>query len=178
MRKTLFFVGALALFLAGCAASGPTIVSNTAPGADFKSFATYNFIQPLGTDRNGARTPMSSKLMNSMMREMADRGIRRSDDSPDLLVDFVIATEERLNVRQTPTTNTIHRSHWNRSFSTWPAYQTTVTQYTQGSLLIDLIDTVNNALLAEGAAEGRIRSNEITQPQIDELVHSIMKDIW
>jgi hypothetical protein len=178
MKKTFVFAGALTLMLFGCASSGPTIVSNTAPGVKFKSFETYNFIQPLGTDRSGARTPMSSMLMNSMMREMAERGLRRTDESPDLLVDFILTTEERLDIRQTPNSSMMHRSHWNRGFSTWPTYQTTVRQYTQGTLLVDLIDVSNNALIAEGAAEGRIRSNEFTQSQSDEIVGAIVKDIW
>ena len=180
MKKTFLFAAALALtlMLAGCASSGPTIISNTAPGVKFKSFESYNFIQPLGTDRRDARTPMSSMLMNSMMREMAERGLRRSDESPDLLVDFIVTTEERLDVRQTPNSTMMHRSHWNRGFSTWPTYSTTVRQYTQGTLLIDLIDTQGNALIAEGAAENRIRSNEFTQSQADDIVRAIMKDIW
>lgn len=178
MKKTLFFAGALALVLAGCAASGPAISSNTAPGVKFKNFETYNFIQPLGTDRRDARTPMSSMLMNSMMREMSGQGLRRSDESPDLLIDFIVTTEERLDVRQTPTTNTMHRSHWNRSFSTWPTYSTTVRQYTQGTLIVDLIDTANNMVVAEATAEGRIRSNEFTQTQSDQIISSIIKDIW
>jgi hypothetical protein len=116
--------------------------------------------------------------MNSMMREMEDKGLRRSKDAPDLLVDFTVTTEERLDIRQTPSSSTLHRSHWNRGFNTWPNYQTTVRQYTQGTLLVDFIDIKNNALIAEGAAEGRIRSSEITQPQVDEIVRAIVKDIW
>jgi hypothetical protein len=178
MKKIFVIAGILTLMLGGCASSGPTVVSNTAPGVKFKSFESYNFIQPLGTDRRDARTPMSSMLMNSTMREMAERGLRRSDESPDLLVDFIVTTEERLDVRQTPNSTTMHRSHWNRSFSTWPTYQTTVRQYTQGTLIIDLIDMRANAVIAEGIAEGRIRSSEFSQSQADELVRAIVKDIW
>jgi len=179
MKKTLLVMAALVLMLTACGTPGPTIVSNTQPGVKFKNFETWDFMQPLGTDRSGgARTPLSSMLMNSMMVEMQNRGLRRSNDSPDLLVDFIVATEERLDVRQTPNTNTLHRSHWHRGFSTWPTYQTTVRQYTQGTLIIDLIDTKNNALVAEGAAEGRIRSNEFTQAQATDLVAAIIKDIW
>ena len=178
MKKTLLALGASILVLAACGTPGPTVVSNTQPGIKMKNFETWDFIQPLGTDRRGARTPLSSKLMNAMMVEMQDRGLRRSNDEPDLLVDFIVTTEERLDVRQTPNMNTMQRSHWNRGFSTWPSYQTTVRQYTQGTLLIDLIDVNNNALVAEGAAEGRVRSEEITQNQVTELVTAIMKDLW
>ena len=175
--KKLWLLALLPAVLAACASSGPTIVANTSPGVDFRAFQTYDFLQPLGTDRSGARTPLSSMLMASMDREMAARGLSRSDD-PDLLIDFNVFTQERLDVRQTPTTHTVHRSHWSRGWSTWPTYQTTVRQYTEGSLLIDLIDPRANALIAEGAATSRIRNQDMTQSDIDEVVAQVLNGIW
>lgn len=175
MKKTLFLLSALAVLLAGCASSGPNIQVNTFPGADLTGFRTWNFMQPLGTDRsNGARTPMSTMLMSAVSGEMAARGMTQSD-SPEILVDFFVTTEERIDVRQTPTSmHTVHRSHWHRGWSTWPTYQTTVRQYTQGTLLIDLLDPKANALIAEGAAQDRLRSSEITQEQANEVVSQIL----
>lgn len=175
MRKLPFIASALALMLTGCA-SGPTITVNSAPGTDLASFQSFNFMQPLGTDRsNGTRTSMSTMLMNSVSTELTSRGLRQSD-SPDLLVDFFVTTEDRIDVRTTSTgMHRVHRSHWNRGCcSTWPMYQTTVRQYTEGTLLIDLIDPGRNAMVGEGAAQSRIRSNEVTQQQIDDVVGQIM----
>ncbi len=181
MRKLLFLTTVLVLTLTHCA-SGPSITVNTAPGADISSFQTYNFMQPLGTDRsNGTRTPMSTWLMNSVSRELNSRGLRQSD-SPDLLVDFFVTTEERMDVRTTSSSmhsvHSVHRSSWHRGCcSTWPTYQTTVRQYTQGTLLIDLIDPAANALIAEGAAQSRLRGDEVTREQIDDIVIQIMADM-
>ena len=178
MRKLLFIAGALFLVLTSCA-SGPTITVNSAPGTDLSNFQTFNFMQPLGTDRgNGARTTMSTMLMTSVNREMASRGLTQSD-SPDLLVDFFVTTQDRVDVRTTSTgMHSVHRSHWNRRCcSTWPTYQTTVRQYTEGTLLIDLIDPAANAMVAEGAAQSRIRSNEVTQQRMDDVVGQIMADM-
>ena len=183
MRKLSIFASLLALVLAGCAASGPTIMVNTAPGTDLSGFETFNFLQPLGTDRdNGARTPMSSMLADAMTRELTTRGLTQSD-SPDLMVDFFVTTEDRMDVRTTRNSSmhsvhSVHRSHWGRSsFSTWPTYQTTVRQYTQGTLLVDLIDPAANALIAEGAAQNRISSNELTRQQAGDIVAQIMTEI-
>jgi hypothetical protein len=176
MKKLLYVLSVLVFLLAGCAASGPTISVNSAPGADLSAFRTWNFIQPLGTDRsNGTRTPLSTMLMNSVSSEMAARGLAQAD-SPDMLVDFYVTTEERMDVRQTPNSSmsTMHRSNWHRGISTWPTYRTTVRQYTQGTLLIDLIDPAQNALLAEGAAADRLRSGEISQQQANDVVGRIM----
>jgi hypothetical protein len=185
MRKLSIIASLLTLILAGCAASGPTIMVNTVPGADLSGFETFNFMQPLGTDRdNGARTPMSSMLMDAMTRELTTRGLTQSD-SPDLMVDFFVTTEDRMDVRTTRSSSmhsmhSVHRSHWGRSsgFSTWPSYQTTVRQYTQGTLLVDLIDPAANALVAEGSAQNRIRNNELTRQQVGDIVGQVMTNIW
>ena len=169
-------VSLLILLLAACA-SGPTIISNANPGTEFSQFETYNFMQPLGTDRaGGVRTPLSSRLVSSVNRELISRGMSLSEE-PDLLVDFMVVTEERIDVRTTPT-HSVHRTHWNRGFSTWPTYNTTVRQYTEGTLIIDLIDPASNTLVGEGAAQNRISSNaNFTQAELDEIVRKIMEDL-
>ena len=178
MRKILLLLAVQLLVLSGCA-SGPTIVANTMAGTDFGAYKTYGFFQPLGTDRsNGVRTPLSSRLMASMEREMKARGLT-SSDTPDLLIDFNVSAEDRIQVRTTPNMSpTIHRSHWSRRYSVWPTYSTTVRQYTEGSLIIDLVDNNAAALVAEGAATSRISSTDFTQQQIDDVVSQIMGDVW
>jgi len=175
MKRFFVAVCSLALLLTGCA-SGPTIVANTNPGTDFSAFKTYNFFQPLGTDRaGGVRTPLSSRLVSSMNRALISRGMSL-DDEPDLLVDFVVSAEDRIDVRTTPT-HSVHRSHWNRGFSTWPTYNTTVRQYTEGTLIIDLIDPATNTLVGEGAAQSRITNTDFTQQQLDEIVNKILDEM-
>jgi len=167
---------ALVLLLSACA-STPTIVAHNNPESDFGLFQTYNFIEPLGTDRaNGTQTTLSARLITAMEHEMKLRGLTLSD-SPDLLVDFTILSVDRVDVRTTPV-HSVRRSHWNRGFSTWPAYNTTVRQYTEGSLIIDLIDPKRNRLAAEGAATSRISDTDFTQQQVDDVVAQVMAGIW
>jgi len=176
MKKIFLMLVIQALLLSACA-SGPTIVTNTSPGADFRAFKTWNFMPQLGTDRdNGARTPMSSLLMTAMEGEMESRGLSKSD-SPDLLVDFNVWAENRVDIRSTPS-HTVHRSHWNRGFSTWPTYNTRVRQYTEGSMLLDLIDPRSGMLVAEAVASQRISDSSFSQAQADELVAELMASVW
>jgi hypothetical protein len=114
--------------------------------------------------------------MASMEGEMNQRGLTRSD-SPDLLIDFTVSAVDRVDIRSTPS-HTVHRSHWNRGFSTWPSYSTRVRQYTEGSLIIDLINPRSNSLVAEGAASSRISDTDFTQKQIDDVVGQVMAGIW
>ena len=170
-----------ALLLAGCASSGPTVSAISNPNLDLSSFETFNYLPRLGTDRaNGARTQLSSRLIEAMNHEMAVRGLRLSD-RPDLMIDFNFVSREGIQVRQSPSMSmhSVQRSHWGSSTSVWAGYQTTVRQYTEGTFLVDIIDVENAALIAEGAARKRMNQEigDLDQAAINNLV-SIKARTW
>jgi hypothetical protein len=172
--QRLIQTAALILLLASCA-SGPRIATQSNPAVDFSSMGTYNFMQPLGTDRaNGVQTPLSNMLSQAVSREMSKRGFRRSDN-PDLLVNLFVNTEQRLQVRQVPTAGSFHGYRRNR-YRTWGSYRTDVREYTQGTLAIDLVDAGQNMLAWEGVAQQRLSRNAagITQEQADEVINQVM----
>jgi hypothetical protein len=174
MKNLIVKTAVLVMLLGGCS-SGPTIIANANPNTDISGYTSYNFMQPLGTDRpNGVRTPLSTMLINSLSREMDARGFEQSEN-PDLLINVYIFTEEKVDVRSTPTASYYH-GYRGRSYGAWGGYETTVHQYTQGTLSIDLVDVANNVLTWEGAAQGRMRGDlrETTQERSDEVVGQIM----
>ena len=174
MQKILLTT-ALALLLAGCA-SAPRVATNTNPAANFSGFATYNFMQPLSTDRSGVQTPLSATLVEAMSAEMANRGFTRSNN-PDLLINFFVITEERMDVRQVPTAGSFHGYRRNR-YRTWPSYRTEVRQYTQGTLAVDVVDTAQNMLAWEAVAQQRVgrSATGITQEQANEVMAHVMAE--
>lgn len=176
LSRKMLLIGALALFIIGCA-SAPRITTNTNPTVDFASFETYSFMPVLGTDRpNGVQTPLSTMLMSAMSREMSSRGYQRSDN-PDLLINFFVNTEGRLDVRQVPAPGTFHGYRFNR-YATWGGYRTEVRQYTQGTLAIDLVDARQNVLAWEGITQKRLDSSaqQINQERVDDIVRQVMAE--
>ncbi len=175
IRFLLVFTAAM--LVAACTTVGPKVATNTNPNTDFANFATYNFMQPLGTDRpGGIQTPLSSKLINALSMEMELRGYQRSD-TPDLLVNVFVNTERRMDVRQVPTVNSYHSYRRNR-YSTWGGYTTEVREYTKGTLAIDLIDVDNRMLAWEGKALKRLNRNatELSEEQIANAVSAVMAE--
>jgi hypothetical protein len=67
--------------------------------------------------------------------------------------------------------------HSRHSFGVWTGQQTTVRQYTKGTLGIDLVDPANNVLAWEGAAQGRVNDDvrNMSQGDVDELTRQIME---
>ena len=161
--------------LVGCATTGPTVNTNKNPDKDFSSYRSFGFLQPLSSDRaNGARTPVSTQLINSMRDELQSRGLEEGP-SPDLLVNFYIDMDTRVRVEQVRTASSFH--HYRRGrYNTWRNYQTIATQYTVGTLAIDFIDAETNILAWEGAADGRMRQNlsDFSQEQVDDIVGAVM----
>ena len=121
---------------------------------------------------------LSAQLTHAMRREMEMRGLEESD-WPDVLIDFLV-TKERRTETWDSTNNMVSRSHWGTSVSMWTTSptQSVVRHYKKGTLIVDLIDTRRNRLLAEGGAQQRIEGTRFSQEQIDELVRMLMAGIW
>jgi hypothetical protein len=176
-RRHLLLAGSLLGLLAmtGCA-SGPTIRSNADPSADFTRFQTFNFMQPLSTDREGYQTFISRDLMAAAERELAGRGLKRTEASPDLLVNFSANLDQRLRVTQTPQPSVgAFGTHRRGLYSTWPSYRTDVRQYTMGTLAVDVIDASRMQLVWEGVAVHRITQSRADNigPVIDQVMREI-----
>jgi hypothetical protein len=168
------------LLTSGCA-SGPTVRSNANPSADFSTFATFAFAEPLSTDRAGYQSLISQQLVASAERELVARGLRRTDTAPDLLVNFSADLDQRLRVTQTPAPFHGRRFNHHRHgfYSTWPMYQQTeIRQYTKGTLGIDIVDAARRQLLWEGFALGRVTQRTLDDigPVLDAAVIDIFRE--
>ena len=138
-------------------------------------------MQPLSTDNGSVRTLISTYLVDATTRELEKKGLKRVDDNPDLLVNFVVSTRETLQTR--PSTGaSIHHSAGR--YGTWGGYSwgmstTEVVQRTEGTLGVDIIDPAAMTLVWEGAARGRV-TDEVrrnVQPAVDQAVAEIFTQL-
>jgi hypothetical protein len=170
----LFVAFAAAMLLASCASS-PKIFVNQDPNADFSKFKTYNYEPVLGTDeRKGYRGIVSSNLVDAMNREMQARGYTLAEN-PDLLINFYVHTEEKIQTTQSPSMGGYY-GYRGGYYGAYGGYDTTVTQYTQGTLNIDIINNSTDTLLWEGVTIGRItdKVRENVQGAVNKAVPEIM----
>jgi len=148
----------LATILVSACASGPRIVTNSAPDFAVANYHTFGFFKPLGTDRGDVQSLESKQLIESTTRELEKAGLQRVDDKPELLVNFVISSRETLQSR--PSTSVgIHAGRG--GYGTWGGYSvgmssTEVVQRTEGTLGVDIVDASRNQLVWEGAATAHI----------------------
>jgi hypothetical protein len=136
------------------------------PQANFASYRTFGFAQPLGTDRNGYQSQVSTALMASARREMEARGFVYSAQQPQLLVNFnaALADRVRVNTVSEPTMGVGmgvgYYGYRGGLYAPYPVYQdrTTVSEYKEGTLNVDVADVVSKRLIWEGVVTKKMDS--------------------
>jgi len=167
----------LAAILSGCA-SGPNIVVNADPSADFMSLRTFDFMRPLSTDRGEVQTLLSTQLIAATTDELEKRGWRLEQNNPDVLINFLLETHEQIRSRNTgASVSTMHRS--GRYGACGATMSTpTIEQTTQGALSIDMIDPARNQMIWEGTATNRVtdRMRDNQEESVRTFVTAILAD--
>ena len=160
-----------ALLVAGCA-SAPEVRVNFDQSTDFTQYQTYGFMSPLGTDRGGYQSLVSQSLKAATQRELEARGLRLEANAPQLLINFNGALNDKLRVTTVPTAYPVGGYYGYRGgmYSAWPMYadQTMVSQYTEGTLNIDVVDAARKQLVWEGVV-----TNSVTQKDLDNPKNAI-----
>ena len=147
--------------LAGCSSSG-TLRSDYDPGADFGAFQTWNFIEDAGPDYAGYESMFTRYMLEAITIEMEKRGYVKSDN-PDLLVNFNAYIQDKTKVTTTsaPMAGGYY-GYRGGHYGAWGGYgygtETRVSQYTEGTFNIDIIDANRHQLVWEAVAVGRITS--------------------
>ena len=162
--------------LAGCAASRPSIRTDSDRSVDFSSFESYGFPDELGTDRAGYSTLITDYFRDAVHREMRSRGYRYTQVNPDLLVNFFANVQDVTALRSRPNAWVACGYYGYRygMYSAWSGYgeNADTVQCKPGTANIDIVDAGRNQLIWEGVAEGRLTRTvmENPHPAIDSVV--------
>ncbi|MEJ6004332.1 DUF4136 domain-containing protein [Paucibacter sp. AS339] len=164
-----------ALLVGGCA-SGPQVRVSMDKAAVFSQYQTFAYASPLGTDRGGYQSIVSQHLKDATTQELQARGMRLVETSPQLLVNFSASLNEKMRVSATPAPMLGMGYYGYRAgmYTAWPLYgeQQTLTQYTEGTLNIDVVDAARKQLIWEGVV-----TDSVTQKELDQLKASIDKAV-
>ena len=177
-KSTLSKLSILAsvLLLAGCA-SGPNVRSDYDRSVDFSQYRTYNFFNPLGIENPNYSTIFGSVFREAISQEMESRGYVKSDD-PDLLLNVSARLQDKTKVTTYNDPYPAGYYGYRRGYyDPWRGYgygtSTHVSQYTEGTVNIDMVDAGAKRMIWEGVAVGRVkegRSNDEVRTAINNVV--------
>ena len=153
---------ALSVFALAAGCSGNKIRSDYDPTADFSQYRTYNFFEDAGPEATNYQSFFSRYMVAAISREMEARGYVKSDD-PDLLINFNAMLKDKTDVRTTPASPMMYGGYYGYRggfYDPWGGYgygsETHVSQYTEGTFNIDIVDAREKRLVWEAVGIGRV----------------------
>lgn len=166
-----------AMVLAGCA-TGPRVSTEADPRADFSAYRTWGFYTPLALESHGYETVTSEAAKAAIRRQMQARGYRYEAENPDLWVNVNAYLERRTDVSSVPSVDyAYYYNYRTRGYVVVPYWteRAQVYRYTEGTMNVDLVDRVQNRLVWEGVAVGRVANTapEARAARIDATVAEI-----
>jgi len=177
LRKIMAISSILAIAAGASGCAGDPIRSDYDPSADFSQYKTYNFFADAGPEDTNYQSFFSQYMVAAITREMEARGYTKSND-PDLLVNFNALLQEKTKVTQTPSAGYGAGYYGYRGgfYDPWGGYgygtDTHVSQYTEGTFNIDLVDARKKKLVWEAVGTGRI-----TEKVLEELEERVNEGV-
>ena len=158
--------------LVSCA-SGPKIQTDYDRSIDFSEFHTFGFYNPMSIENPSYSSILGQTFRDVISVQMRQRGYAESDE-PDILINVSARLQNKTRV--TTTSNAMHGGYYGYRrgmYDPWRGYRhgttTHVSQYTEGTVNIDMVDFKQKRMVWEGVAIGRVTENRTNEEQRDEI---------
>jgi len=182
MKKLCFmWLLGLGVWLSGCSASH--VVVDKAPEANLSNYRTFQFTDAdsrnEGTENSKYHSLIDRSIHAYIARELESRGLTEVDENADMLVAYHTYTEKKRS-----SYNDFYPmmyGGWYWRFYPWGIapfpYTTRRTYtYTEGTLIVDIIDARSNELVWRGAIDGTVDSPASLIRQAEKAVKAIFKE--
>lgn len=154
-------IGLLAVLIASLALSAcsPSVKvrSDVAPGVNLSQFQTYNYFSQMGVEGENYSNLLGQHFRDAIDSEMNMRGFKRAD-APQLQVNVSIGAKDKVKVNtyQDPYVYGGHYGYRGYGYYGSPWYgggtRTTVHEYTEANVYIDMVDSSEHKLIWQGVA--------------------------
>ena len=165
--SSISILACVAVLLASCA-SKPTIESDYDHTIDFSQYKTYGFFNPMGIENPNYSSIYGSIFRSAISREMESRGYVQSDN-PDLMINVSGRLQDKTKVTTTsdPYMGGGYYGYRRGAYGAWGGYgygtSTHVSNYTEGTVNVDMVDRAQKRMVWEGVAVGRVNEKKTSE---------------
>jgi len=158
------------LFLTSC--QSVRVVADYDKAAPFNSYKSFGFHKE-GVDRAEISDLDKRRILKAIETSLLEKGFTKSE-TPDLLVNFFTKEKQQVNIYN----NNFNSFGWGWGWGgPYFGTQYNVSNSTQGTLYIDLIDTKRKELIWQGIGRGNISTSvKYKDERINEFVASILRE--
>jgi hypothetical protein len=167
-----FLATSVALVLLTACGSTTKIQSDYDHSVDFSEFKTYGYFSPMGIEN-----PNYSSLLGQMFRDAIDAQMKPRgyvlSDNPDLLINVSARLQDKTQVRSYSDPmyggGGGYYGYRGGMYDPWGGYgygtTTHVSQYTEGTVNVDMVEIGEKRMVWEGVAIGRVDEKNKTLRQ-------------
>lgn len=175
-----FIAAAGVLILASC--STVSVTTDYDRSASFSKYKTYS----LASAENGQKLSPSSEaaLQNALRSEMAKKGIvEKKSGKPDIAIARHVFLQDKISVDQSADWGYARAGYWPYGYGYYngwdgsPHSYVDVHQYTQGTMILDFVDTKSNKLVFRGKGTAVTGKPEANADKITQAVTRIVADL-
>jgi len=181
--RILIIAIALAWLLAACSPS-VKVRSDSDPSVNLSQFSTFDFFSQMGIEGDSYSNLLGQHFRDAITAQMKSRGFTQSP-SPQLQVNVSIGAEDkvRVNTYQDPYLYGGyygHRGYGSYHGSPWGygggGTRTTVHQYTEAKIYIDLVDSMEHKMVWQGVATFTVTDK--MQEQLRETIYNTVDKVF
>jgi len=151
----------LVIAASGCVA--PAVRTDFDPAADFTTFQSYAFSGMTDVNQGGVldNSLIRQRIEGMIDQQLSNKGLRKvgMDDHPDLLIHYWVGLQEKQRVDSTgPAVGAYGRRGgygWGAGYSGVTTYD-----YTEGTLIIDLVTPAKKELVWRGTVVGTLTDSK------------------
>jgi hypothetical protein len=160
-----------AILLAGCSSAGTKVVTDFDREASFDGRETYTwvFVSEDQFALSGSPTRESElRVVEAVDSALAEKGFRKVSENPDLLVGFAVTTEDKTDVQQIYTDQSLG----------YVMGQTNVREYQEGTLILFFADPSEKQVIWQGSGTETFQnpSQQMVNERIGVVVKNVLKD--
>ena len=137
--------------------------------ANFAAYKTYSFHQK-GLEKLDINDLDKRRIVSAIEQNLAAKGFVRTETNPDLLVNILASSTKEVDVNE----NWYGYGPYGYYGGYWGGYPT-VSEYTAGKIIIDIVDDKRNILVWQGIGSGLNVSNlEAKADRIPKAIDEIL----
>jgi hypothetical protein len=170
-------VAAFAILIAAVAGyAWAKVISDHDPNADFSSYTTYGWLDREDSIEELLPDHLRMRLRRVTEEVLAEKGLEPAPAPPqtDLLLTYHFGASEEFQVNYMP-----YSPYRPWGYGYWGGYAggyTEIRQYTEGTLVLDIVDARTHQLVWFGSITREVRSTNPPGKRIEKAVSKLLKD--
>ena len=168
MTNSRPLAASVAITLALTACASVDVRTATSPNVDFLALHTFNVMSQADARAPGAQSTgdpvLVNPISNRVLRDDLVKGFETRgyvlDDHPDFTVAYYASAKQKLDVTYWDYGYPFYPYWWGGWDPGWDPQAARATQYTEGTIIVDVIDPRSKELLWRGQGVARVSDDE------------------